>query len=210
VRRAKKDASGVARVSLETGRVDMLDKAPAVPGVKLPPALEKETSLQYWTGSSWENKPMVVGDRAVALAVEQAGAQQKLLWKSWDLETARPNKPAVLLEGKSLWPQVTPDRRYVLVHQALVKEQLPPGDYAWWVFALETGKQVAKVPFEEGTQQVGVIGPRLYCLANGPVKGPPRPGGFTQPRFLKAYDLKSGKLAWEHEVKGQTFLPPPP
>jgi hypothetical protein len=212
VRASKKDASGVAKISLETGRVEMLapDKVPAVPEVKLPKELEKVTSLQYWTGSSWENKPMVVGDRVVALAVEPAQPKQKLIWKAWDLETAKAYEPVVLLEGKSLWPQVTPDRRYVLVHQALVKEQLPPGDYAWWIFALETGKEVAKIPFTEGTHQVGVVGPRVYCLVNGQAKGRPGPGGFTQPRFLKAYDLKSGKPVWEHEVKGQVFTPPPP
>jgi hypothetical protein len=209
---SKKDASGVGRISLESGRVEMLapDKVPAVPPVKLPKELEKVTSLQYWTGSDWDTKPMVVGDRVVALAVEPAGPKQKLIWKAWDLETAKAHEPLLLLEGKSLWPQVTPDRRYVLVHQALVKEQLPPGDYAWWIFALETGKEVAKIPFTEGTQQVGVVGPRVYCLVNGQAKGPPGPGGFRQPRFLKAYDLKSGKLAWEHEVKGHVFTPPPP
>jgi hypothetical protein len=209
---SKKDASGVARISLETGHVEMLaaDKVPPVTTVKLPRALEKETSLQYWTGYTWENKPVVVGDKVVALAVEPAGPLQRLIWKAWDLESAKPQKPVVLLEGKALWPQVTPDRRYVMVHQALVKEQLPPGDYAWWIFALETGKQVAKIPFTEGTQQASVVGPRVYCLVNGQMKGPPQPGGFTQPRFLKSYDLKSGKLAWEHEVKGQVFTPPPP
>src|SRR5262249_9105983 len=135
-RRARKDAAGVARVNLENGRVEMLepDKVPPLPVAKLPKELEKETSLQYWTGASWETKPLIVGDKVIALAKEQAGGQEKLLWKSW--RTAKPQEPVVLLQGKALWPQITADRRYVFVHQALVKEKLPEGDYAWWIFSL--------------------------------------------------------------------------
>ena len=115
-----------------------------------------------------------------------------------------------LLKGKSLWPQVSGDGKYVFVHQALVKEQLPPGDYAWWVFSLETGKQIAKLPYDGQLTEASLLGDRLYHLAGG--QGRPVFGGGERvvPRSIKAVDLRSGKLLWERPVEGQRFLPPLP
>jgi hypothetical protein len=209
---ARKHAKGVAKVSLESGKVEMLaeDKAPAEPTVKLPKELEKVTSHQYWTGSTWETKPLVVGKKVVALALEQETKQQKLLLKSWDLETAKAQEPVELLKGQSLWMQLQADGRYLFVHQAIPKEKLPEGDYAWWIFALETGKQVAKLPYDAGTREMTVLGPRLYYVVQGAGK-PMRPGfDLTQPRTLKAVDLKTGKLLWEHAVEPHRTLPLPP
>src|SRR5262249_7471133 len=101
---------------------------------------------------------------------------------------------------------------YVFVHQALVKEQLPPGDYAWWVFSLETGKQVAKLPFEPGSQGLTVIGPRAYYSVSAPGRGP-RPGGpgmFKQDRVLKAVQIAPGRQLWQHAIWAPPVLPPGP
>ena len=44
---------------------------------------------------------------------------------------------------------------------------LPPGDYAWWVYSLETGKQVAKLPYSGALTEATVLGGRLYHLSGG-------------------------------------------
>jgi hypothetical protein len=211
---AKKDATGTARISVETGKVEMLgpDKGQGAGGPRLPEALQKATSRQYWTGSSWETRPLMAGKVVAALDQQVlAGQKQKLTLKRWDLASGKALEPVELLVGKELWPQLQPDGRYVFVHQALVKEQLPPGDYAWWVFSLETGKQVGKVPFEAGTAGMSVLGPRVYNVAAGPAKGP-RPGGFalTQPRVLRALALPDGKRLWERPIEPVRRMIPPP
>ena len=209
VKAAKKDASGTARINLETGKVEML-KAMVATGPALPKELEKVTSRQYWIGSTWETRPLAVGNTLAALEQQALpGEKQRLLLQRWDLKTGKALDKTVLLEGKELWPRVQPDRRYVFVHQALVKEQLPAGDYAWWIFSLQTGKQVGKVPFEPSGQEMGVIGPRVFFVVPGAAKRPP---GFPmlQPRSLRALDLATGKTLWERPIEPQRRLLPLP
>jgi outer membrane protein assembly factor BamB len=214
-RRARKNAAGVARVNLESGKVDMLDadKAPKETGPKLPKELESIKSQQYWTGTDWKTTPIVAGKIVAALALKQAGGRQTLNLKRWDLATGKEVETVSLLTGKSLWPQLAPDGRHLFVHQALVREQLPEGDYAWWVFSMETGKQVAKLPFVGGSQGMTVIGPRAYFMVAGERKGGRPfggPGAFDQPRLIWAVDLKTGKKLWERAIEPHRELPPLP
>ncbi len=208
---ARKEASGVARVDLQSGKVTMaaLDKTPAKPE-ELPVELKKVASQQYWTGSDWNTTPFVIGNTVTALAVQNLGGAAEMSLKRWDRTTGKPLDSATMLKGKELWPQVSADGKYVFVHQGLVKEQLPPGDYAWWVFSLETGKQVAKLPYEGSLVDATVLGERLYHLVGGPRKPGFGGGERVQPRHVKAVDLKSGKLVWERPVEGVRFLPPLP
>src|SRR5262249_53416573 len=137
------------------------------------------------------------------------GAKQKLILKRWDVNTGKADDPVTLLEGMSLHHQLAPDGGAVLVHQGLVKEALPEGDFAWWIFSLETGKQLAKIPYEQGTTHATVLGERAYYVVQGPNKGG-RPNPFEQLRTLKAIDLKTGKAVWEHEIELMRMLPPLP
>jgi hypothetical protein len=201
---ARKNASGVAQVNLKTGKVEMLgkDELPKEKGPKLPKELEDVKSMQYWTGSSWETKPVIVENRVAAITVENAQGKSALRLKTWDIKTAKLLTDKVLLEGKSLWLQLSPDHRYLAIHQAVPKESLPKGDYAWWIFSVPTGKQAAKIPFEPGTSQMTVLGPRAYFMMEV-TKGGPR--GFKRTRLLKAVTLKAGELAWERPL----WAPPP-
>jgi hypothetical protein len=192
---ARKSASGVAQVNLESGKVEALDADKFPAGPKLPKELEKVQN------------PLVVGDKVMSLAVEQAGQEQKLVRKAWDLASGKELEPVTLMQGKSLFYLAGGDGKHVAVHQALVKEQLPQGDYAWWVFNLETGKEVIKFPYEEGTTGVSVVGPRAYYVVQTQ-----KPGGFAGviTRTLKAVDLKSGKVVWDRAVESTKIIPPPP
>lgn len=178
-RRARKNADGVARIDLKTGRVATLDpaKAPAAPAVKPPTGVE-------------------------TIVVEPDGARQKLVVKR------KGGAPWVLLEGRALMFHLAADGRTLLAHQALVKSALPEGDYAWWVFSLETGKQVAKFAYEEGTVSATAVGPRAYVVVQRAARGPRF--GMTALRILKAVELKSGKILWEHPTEGFRMLPPLP
>lgn len=212
-RAARRQAHGVARVGLETGKVEMLDarKAPMEPAPKIPPELQKITSHQYFTGTDWKQKPLIVGKTLSALAVEDQGAGvKKMSLKRWDLTTGKALETIEMLRGKELWTLISPAGRAIAIHQALVKEQLPKGDYAWWVFDAETGKQVAKFPFEADSTGLTVVGPRAYYAVAGQRKGPPRLGVWETPRLLKAVDLKTGKQVWERNLPPNRMLPPPP
>jgi len=171
--------------------------------------LEKVTSQQYWTGSDWLTKPVVVGDKLAALAVKQNGDKQTMTLKRWELSSGKELEEKELLQGKALWPQMGLDGKHLFVHQALVKEQLPEGDFAWWVFNLETGERVAKLPYET-LQSPVVLGSRLYYSYAKPMKGGFDPGFREQERAVRAVDLKTGKVEWERALAGIKFYPPPP
>jgi hypothetical protein len=208
---SRKEATGVARIDLKTGKVTMTpDRAPAET-VKLPEELSRVASQQYWTGSDWKTTPFIIGNTVSALAVQNlGGAGTQMSLKRWDRTTGKPLDTVAMLKGKELWPQLSADGKYVFVHQALVKEQLPPGDYAWWVFSLESGKQVSKLPFTGQLTDAIVLGDRLYHLASG--QGKPVFGGGERvtPRSIQAVSLKSGKVVWQRPVEGQRFLVPLP
>ncbi len=204
--RARKHAAGLARIHPGTGKVAMLPATPPAE-LKLPKELAKIKPRQYWTGTTWESKPLLVGKKAAALSSEQAGGQEKMVLYTWDLASGKADAPRALLAGKALWPQLAGDGRHLFVHQALVKEQLPPGDYAWWVFNLETGKQVAKVPFEPGTKGLSLLGSRLYFLTEV-TKGGPR--GMQRIRTLKAVSAQTGMLVWQRQVWAPPVLLPLP
>jgi hypothetical protein len=59
--------------------------------------------------------------------------------------------------------------------------------------------------------ELTVIGPRAYYVATAPGKGPrPGFGVMEQKRVLKALELASGKVVWEHPLPTLRILPPPP
>jgi hypothetical protein len=209
-RRARKHALGVACIDLKSGKVVQLKKGqiPKPDGPKLPKELAKVKSLQYLNGSSWENRPLVVDGRAVALVQENANGEQAIKYRAWDLKTAKPKGDALLLlRGKALWPMISADGRTLFIHKALPAKALPKGDYAWWVFSLATGKQVAKIPFEPGTREITRAGKRVYYVIEVS-RGGPR--GYTSTRTLKAIDLKSGKQVWQRQIWAPPVLLPLP
>jgi len=201
---ARKHATGIAKVNLESGRVDMLglDKDPRPAAGKLPAGAEKVMALG--------GRFIFQDKQVIALALEVNKDEQKLVMKSWDLETNKPKEDVTLFKGKALRCDITADGQHVLVHQSLTKNALPKGDYAWWIFTLETGKEIAKVPYEEGTTQITVLGPRAYFMVQAPKKGG-KPGPFgEQNRTVKAQELKTGNVIWERTVEVIRIVPPPP
>jgi hypothetical protein len=206
--RARKHASGVATIDCATGKVEMHNPVASKPEV--PEALQKIKSQQYWTGRDWKTDPLLIGDTVSALNVENLGKGESVLrLKRWDLASGDEKETVELLRGKALWPQVSGDGRFVFVHQALGKDQLPAGDYAWWIFDLHSGKQVAKVPFEPGMTDLALVAEKVFFLVPGPRKGPPG-FGMDTPRLVRAIDAKTGKQLWERVVEPQRRLMPLP
>jgi hypothetical protein len=205
---AARDAAGIARINLETGKVEMLPPRDGI-AARLPKALQHVTSLPYQVGSSWRTDPWVVDQKLAALGSEESEGRQVLSLKRWDLSTGQAHEPITLAQGKGLVSSVTPDGRYLFIHQELPPGALPAEDRAWWIFSVETGQRLATLSCEPGTQEACVLGPRVYYL----VEGPPHPvasGGSVLPRTLKARELASGKVLWERPLQARRVSKPPP
>lgn len=208
----RKDASGTVRIDLQTGKVEMLsgDRMEAPPPFKQHKALEDLTSYPYRRGPSSSTKPLVVGNRVIALELEESQEQQTLLLKRWDLETGRPDDAVLLLRGRRLEPTVTADGHYLLVHQSAIEPSSPPAQDTWWVYALDSGQRVSeKLIRERGAEDMAVFGPRVFYTVEE-TQSTPTVSGSILPRTLKAVELDSGKLLWEHKILGRRVSPPPP
>jgi hypothetical protein len=206
---ARKEASGHVDVDLQSGKVKMSEGQKGSAGEqKLPIDLDKLKSDQYWTGSSWETKPLIVDSKVVTLSLERRGMEEVLTLHTWDKSSGMADKPIELMRGKSLWKMLSTHRKQLFVHQALVAEKLPKGDYAWWVFDLTNGKQLAKMPFEVGVAGMLLHKKSVYYVTDQTKFGGPK--GGQRNRVLKAIDVASGKMVWDRPIYAPPVLLPLP
>jgi hypothetical protein len=207
---------GTARIHLDTGKGDLqTDPKPAdVTGALIPEAAKPEQRMPAGMAEKlaavWRQyhkdqngRITVLGERlvGVSMALEPAGPEftKKVVLNAWDLKTGKAADPVELVKDKAINIAnivLTEDGR----HAAVVF-----GTSALAIYSLTDGKLVAKeVKGVSTPEKAFVDGTRLYyCeLAGGR-------GGQT-PNTLKALDLESGKVVWEHELKPQRTIPLPP
>ena len=191
VQQAARDASGLVRMDLETGRIE---------AVAAPPSISQATLREADTPSSspdviWHTEPWQIGDRLAALAMKEES-----LGQSFHLETWSPGSSETTLEqfelarGTGMAPALSSNGKYVLVEP----DESEPGPRGpqrpWWIFDATTGLHVATVPHEGGAREPCIVGSRLYYLVREPARVSPDTAVRT---VLRARDLNSGELLWE-------------
>jgi hypothetical protein len=202
----KKDASGVVRVNQETGGVTSLPAPPAAPE-PLHADLKHVTSSAYYLGAAIEEAPLVVGNKLIALAVNESKGSEDVVLKTWDAKTGKPFDPVSLRRGKGLVARVTDDKQYVVVLEEAA-DAATARKFPSWVFELTNGRPVAHLNLEPAIQAMTVLEPRLY-YAVAQVSAKPT-SGIKQPWTLKAADIKSGQILWERPIEGARVTPPRP
>jgi hypothetical protein len=177
------------RINLKTGQVKKLPEKDW-PAPRIPRAAERVKGRHdYMFRGSRREDVFAVGKVAVVFADTPKG---KPGLRRWDLASGKEYAPVVLAQEHPCFLHVTSDQRHVLAHIGLPEEDLAKKglDTAMRIFALETGERVGKFPYETRALDFGVRGTVLYYY----VAGEPQ-RAFT-PRYLKAYDLKTGKSLW--------------
>jgi hypothetical protein len=147
----------------------------------------------------------IVGNEFRALVLEEEKGRQTFVLHSWDLTTGKANATNELLTGRRLMFLPTVDDRYLCLRDGSAGPEAV-GD-SWSVFAVDTGELVSRVPFAAGTQSVALLGPRVFFLISGPIRGPIT-RSFQLPRSLRAVDVKTGKTLWERPVEGKSVPTP--
>jgi hypothetical protein len=208
---ARKHARGSARIDLRTGQIEILPaetkQTPSSP--PLPEQLEKKALR--WQG--------LVGQHWKVLALEEENGQQCLVLHSWDRQKETEQQPKELLRGKRLLVRTTLDEQILCLREG----SLGPDDHVsfsrkagerekaanwWWLFSVQTGKLLGRIPDEAGMNSIVVLDKRVFYLVPGAFYGPlDQPN--VQPQTLKAIDLSSGKKLWEHPIAGKLQTPPP-
>jgi hypothetical protein len=192
-------AQGVLRFHPADGTIDRVDpdQAPAPP--KPSPALIDAAERHDWNG--YDGRMVATAGRfAVAVDLDFDGDRDglKAVLRRWDLAAEKEREPIVLARIKSGWLEVVRD---VWGGVAFV-ELVPPGkgtDEAdeWTVYSLETGEAVARLPAGRGAPWT-VLGRRVYHFQFELSRHAPFGNGRSAD--LKASDLKTGKLLWEHSL----------
>jgi hypothetical protein len=208
---ARRSASGVARVDLRTGGVEMLavEKAPAPPAPKLPEAVLKAVSGPSAGDPSGAPRLLLTRDLATAPAVvSERGGGQRLVLKRWDPKTWEPRTPRRLMDGAELNFVLGPDARTVLARRLPGGRAGAKGDTDWHVFSTETGKELGRFRAEPGAGLPTVLGPRAYYVTTGEFR--PARGAMTAPRTLHALDLRLRKVVWDQPLAPLRRPIPPP
>ncbi len=202
---ARRQGEGKVRIDLTSGKVQHFPVEP-VPVTLGPtvPAKDLEKKAIRWQGP--------VAGQYKAVIQESHKDQQKLVLLSWDRTGVANAPPRELIHGKQVTLLPTLDERLLCVREVQTSPDQRGANndrerYAWTLIKLETVEVVGRVTFEPATQAMIVIGPRLFVLQGGPITG-----SLTQPvestRMLKAIDLRSGKMLWQHPIASKTVYPP--
>lgn len=201
----RQTASGIVSFNLENGKVEQTaDKPKTSEAMPSLPADASRLTIR-WQG--------LVNKNFTAVSLDPRVDKQVLHLRIWDRVTGKQAAPIELLRGQRPIVQTTLDGRLLCLRDATPSpdQKFRADDrawqYGWTVVTPENGNLVARLPFEPGTQSVALTGNRAYFLVTGPIQGNlGRP--LVRPQTVKALDVKSGKVLWEHAVVGKNCFPP--
>lgn len=202
---AQKHADGIARIDLRTGQIEVLpaEKKQAATLPPLPEQLEKKAlRWQALIGQQWK-----------VLALEEDKGQQCFVLHSWDQKQDTEQQPKELLRGKKLLARTTMDEQILCLREASPSPG-ENGSFAqkkpqiWWLFSVQTGKLLGRIPDEAGMNSIVVLGKRVFYLVPGTLRGS-LDQAHVQPQTLRAVDLSGGQKLWERPVAGKLIAPPP-
>jgi outer membrane protein assembly factor BamB len=205
---ARHNADGVARIDLESGKVEMLEtaKAPPPPTVKPIKEIEKAAAQLFPDQKLDASKVTKVGNLAIAV-FPNMGEKPNTVVMRWDMKAEKMLDPIVLKDAAET--RLMASAGVVLARRATMAGQPAGKETTWDAFSLETGKQSRTFSVETRASDLTVVGPRAFYMIQAEHKGPAFGGGVI-PRTVKAIDLKTGKQVWELPLEGERLPPPPP
>lgn len=208
---ARKHASGIARIDLRTGQIEILpppgEPAASAAGLTAPPPLPEQLEQK---ALRWQK---LIGQHWKVLALEEEKGQQCLVLHSWDRQKEAEQQPQELMRGRRLLVRTTVDEQILCLREAnpnpdeqvsLTQRRQPN----WWLFAVQTGKLIGSIADEAGMNTLVVLDQHMFYLVPGTLRGQlDHPN--VQPQLLRAVDLSTGKKIWERPVAGKLIAPPP-
>jgi hypothetical protein len=201
-----------ARVALElsSGAVRGVATRP----VDLPDALRGLKSAPVaWVFADelWSTAPIVSGAAVAVLdrvfeGVPAGSARpgevgyEHWAMRRWERTSGRALPTVALLRGRNVITSLTPDGRELVQQDGSALDALPPEQRLYWVYSVETGALLAKIPHDHAAAaEVDAIG-RQGFVEVADEHGPQ----------LVAYDLRTGARVWVRALFAPPPLAPPP
>lgn len=196
------DTAGSARVNLTSGKVTLQPFSPTAQTAAAQTFLPV-TGEPYLRGGAQLSEPWSVDDHLAILILESAGKGSALQLQHWSVgENPALLQSFPLLEGAAFAAQVSLDGQHLLVH----RDPLPKRDPNWHIFAAETGQLIAKTPSEPETQEVQLLGMRMF-YTTATLQGKGRKAQSVQ-LALYARDLDTGEDLWQYPIEMRRTSPP--
>jgi hypothetical protein len=193
--------SGVAKVDLLTGKVQMLegDDVPSPPALKLPDEIARGPRGPGGRGGRGAFAPRagVNGPYFVAITIARDEEVREVILKRWDRSTDTALEPMVLAKTGVVEASLSIDFRTVLVNLREQPDQEESPTF-WRAYSTLTGKEVGSLLEQEGAFGVTALGDRVFFVIR---RAPEPPANAIRPRTIRALDLKTGKVLWEHAIE---------
>jgi len=196
--------AGAVRIDLKTGNTDSLksEEVPPTPETQLPDNVARLITLGTLPGPLWQ-----VGNVLAAIERTRDKGGQRTILRRWHSETGRPMPEVVLFGGELTYRYTSADGRYLLGSKRLDSAKHP---WAWRIYALETGKQVAEVHNPSPAAWFFITASSLILEA--PPTGRISNGGVVidKPLRLHVIDLETSNELWEWPFRDTAYRGPYP
>jgi outer membrane protein assembly factor BamB len=200
-------ASGLVRVDLDSGRVDVLN--PDAETETQPKSLREFGKWNRAANLQRVQLVSVVDGEVVMVSKKNEDGRQSIQLLKWDLETEKAVCSMELMQGKRLDYFTPPDGRHVFVF-SYDPSAPPTANYqSYSVFTVKSGKCIGKGELPADCRSsVSVAGSRLFHVT----AQPPKDQSWVNmiPQTLQAFDIETGKKLWERPVEGRANLLIPP
>jgi hypothetical protein len=208
----------VAKIHLRTGKVAMLepDDAPSPPRPKLPAEIAKTGGPKGKGRGGFGPRGAAArvgttGKYAVSLNLVRDEEARLAVLKRWELASGKALEPIVLSKGYAVEAYLAADNRSALVH-VREREDDDESPTRWHVYSTTTGKELGTFANPEDAGDLTALGERIFITVRRAVDGST---GTDRPRTLRAIELRTGKVLWEHELEplrppGRRVPGPPP
>ncbi|MFM7150648.1 MAG: hypothetical protein ACKO23_12470 [Gemmataceae bacterium] len=199
-----KQARGLVRINLETGRVDTPPLRLQAPRPPSSPPIYLEKKAIRWQGRAGGAHLAVVQEE---LPNSRPGRRdQTLSLHGWDVHTGKASPARELMRGSRLALLQDMDGKHLWLRDAAL-DSADASPRPWSVVSILDGHEVARVPMVPGIRQATTIGNRAFGLSVAPAPDAfagPSPRKIVQ---LTAINLDTQKIIWQRPL-GRSLLQP--
>jgi hypothetical protein len=191
---AARSTIGAARVSLDTGAVDV--------GGAPRPVRKPSAELADFREGEWRSEPWTAGADHVQLVQSEVEGRQRLSIQLESAEAPGSSDRVVIAEGTALATVVSLDGAHVVV-----RNEASQGPEQATVFSIPRRQPVGTMTWEPGADEIVVLSDRVLYLVRQVERAATAQSLGASVTLLKARELRTDRLLWEHPLEREQTGP---